>query len=820
MRRAEAGAALSVWWCVALCVGLCLSACPAPTAGEGEGEGAEGEGEGAEGEAPPPPPDADCVEAATWFREQAWPRVFSTCAACHGAGGEADGTRFLLVPETLPQWELHNMAALREAGRLAVPEGRLVLLKPTLQLPHGGGAVFAQGSAEEDIVEEALALVDDVVCAPTPDPPAGLVLFSDLETLHKASVQLVGRAPTDDEIALVRAEGLTGLNSVVAAQLREPAFAERVREIYGDVLLTDGFRANNTVDNTGNLLNASYYDGAGDRFGGEDYDWRSWPDGDGIKLVEALAREPLEFYVQAVANDRPMTDVVTARHRLLNAWSARFFGVPYKGHPPGTPFADIDAPDEFVAVEHVPGINEVAGEGGVVGEYAGVLTTTAFINRYPSSPTNFNRKRARFVLKHFFDFDIMKTAPRIDASTVDLNANPTRNNPQCTGCHTQIDPLAGMFMNQGGCSFDTGNYYRLPRGVNDCSDDGWVPEELMFAAGVNASTPLPRGERRRALEVLGAHLAAQPEFARAMVVPVFTSLLGRPRLLAPPNPTTPDEVALAAAQLAEDAELARLTAIYVDAGGRIAPVVAAVIASPYFRAKNADAGGDLVALAGHGGGALVPPERLDKKLRALLGVTWAAHGGAVAPNSGFQRLGRHDGTDDAYLLLREELKTLYGGIDGSFTGVKTKQRQTSTLTAAIAEHLALEVSCLATSRDFEKPDAARLLFPGVDRGGVDEAAVRAAVVRLHWHLLGAEVDDDDPDVDDAVALWRDVRADGLAAIQAGAEGADLARPCAPTVDLATGQSVPGEEADPTYTVRAWQAVVAVLLLDPRFVLER
>jgi len=84
-------------------------------------------------------------------------------------------------------------------------------------------------------------------------------------------------------------------------------------------------------------------------------------------------------------------------------------------------------------------MDEVAG----VGEYAGVLTTTAWVNRYPSSPTNFNRKRARFRLKYFLDFDIMKAAPRIDAATIDLNDNPTKNNPQCIGCHARIDPLAG-----------------------------------------------------------------------------------------------------------------------------------------------------------------------------------------------------------------------------------------------------------------------------------------------------------------------------------------------------------------------------------------
>lgn len=775
--------------------------------------------------APPPPGDAGCDAAIAWWNDEAVPRVIGTCAGCHTSGGAADGTRFQLQPSSVPESARINLGVVRAASTLSTAEGLLLLLKPTLRVPHGGGEVIAPGSTNELVLQEAIDLANAVLCPLNPDPPPGLLLHSDRETLHKASLHLVGRAPTDAELAVVDSDGTDGLVAVVQAQMQEPAFDERVREFYGDLLLTDAFRANNAVGNSGSVINGDNFndDANVNYFGGEDYDWRSWPDGEGIALTEAIAREPVEFFVAAARGDRSLAEVVTARHRLLNAYSARFYNVDYKGHAPGTAFADIDNPGEFVAVEHVEGVNEVGG----VGEYAGVLTTSAWLNRYPSSPTNFNRKRARFVLKYFLDFDIMKAAPRIDAATVDLAANPTRNNAQCTACHVRLDPLAGLFMNQGGCGYSTGNHYRLPAGGNnECTDDGWVDNTLMFAPGfsADATDALDRGARRQALEHLGDWLAVQPEFARAMVAPVFVSLMGRARLNAPANPTTPEEIALAQAALAEEQEVARLTALFVEGGMRLRPLVVAIVLSPFFRAQNTDEGDDggavRLELSTFGGGALVTPERLDRKLRSLLGVTWAGHGGAVSADTGYQRLGRHDGTDDASLLLREELKTLYGGIDGSFSGVKARQRQASTLTGAIVEHMALEVSCLAVSRDFELAPAARRLFPDVERGSVDDAAIIDTLVRLHWQLLGEDVAADDADIVDALDLWHGARDDGLAAIAAGDESANLQRPCSPTVDTATGQSVEGNEDDAGYTVRAWQAVIASLLMDPRFVLER
>lgn len=763
-----------------------------------------------------------CVSTSLYYGEVAWPAVLSTCVTCHTTGGAADGTRFQLRPLASPSALGQNLASTTSALSLETDGQKHLLLKPTGQLSHGGGTLFALDSEEADVIRRLITeLENPVACPGEPTRPIteGLELLDEVDTLIKASFQLVGRPPTPDELGQVQTNGLAGLDDVLTQQMREPAFHERVREMFGDVLLTDGWRANNTDTNSGNILNSVFHSNTVNRFGGDDYDWRSWPRGEGIHLVEALAREPLEYFVQAVKNDRPLSDVLTAKHRLLTAYSARFYGLTWRGFAPTEPFANIPNPDEFEVFTSVP-VNEAMGTG----EYAGLLTTPAWLLRYPSSPTNFNRKRARFTLKYFMDFDIMKAAPRIDAAAVDLEDTPTVKNPQCTGCHQLLDPLAGMYLNEDECGYEDNVFYQPPGSPKNsaCPDRGWARAMDMFPPGVGAglSNALADPDRARALEVLGAHAVAQRGFARSMVVHVATSLWGRPLLVPPTDTSLPEYAGLDAASAAEAAELERLTDRFIAGNLRLPALVLDVVKGEAFRAGNADVAGR-VELTGLGGGSLVTPEVLDRKLRSALGLVWSAHGWASSGNTGYQRLGRHDGTQDAYLLQRERLKTLYGGMDGSSLGVKSRSRAASSLTAAVIEHLALEASCIAVTRDFDQPSAMRKLFPLVEKATVPtEAAALDTIRALHLRLLGARVTNDSADVQELYALFRDTQRDGAAAVTARTESANLGRPCASDVELSTGAPLTGTTTDPTYVIRAWQAVVATLLLDPRFTLEK
>lgn len=770
---------------------------------------------------------AECVGTADYFRDYAWPEVFATCVSCHKAGGQSDGTLFVLKTDAVPNYLALNQAMVAELADRTQDGLPLLVVKATASVPHGGGEQLLAGSRALAVLEETLERVKNPVACPDDAPPPrpvseGVTLLDDYQTLRKASLQLVGRPPNAAEVAAVDSGGLGALDAILMQQMTEPAFLERVREIYGDVLLTDGFRANN-VYNVGApiIVDDVLYPSGSIAYPASqpDWDWYNWDNQEGILLSEALAREPLEFFVRAVRDDQPVSQVLTAKHRLLNAYSARFFNVPYKMYAAGTDPTTIPGADEFVEVAHVPNINESGGQG----EYAGVLTTSAFLARYPTSPTNFNRKRARFVYKYFLDFDIMKSAPRIDAATVNLEDEPTRRNPQCTGCHVRIDPLAGAFMNQDECGYVDANFYRPANGHKEgpcVNAEGWVPADQMFPPGVGpaAGDVLSAQDRPKALEKLAEHIVKQDSFARSMATHLFVGLMSRPLLFAPTDPTVPGFAALDQAYEAEQAELDHLTAVLKAAELKLKPVVIAIIKSNHFRAGQADTA-NRAELAGHGGGSLTNVEIFDRKITAVTGVRWRPH-----LRTSREVIGVYDGTDDAILQSRQMYKNLYGGTDSSADGVKVRQRLPSTLTAAVVEKMALQVSCEAVTRDFDKSIATRKLFPKVnhtlapngDRLDPAQAPILQNLQYLHEWVLGERLALDDPELIASYNLLSEARA----ALAAEAPGADLGRPCANNMDTVTGAPVAGgTTTDPNYIIRAWQTVVAGMLMDFAFVFE-
>ena len=86
--------------------------------------------------------------------------------------------------------------------------------------------------------------------------------------------------------------------------------------------------------------------------------------------------------------------------------------------------------------------------------HAGILNTTVFLRRYPTTATNRNRARARWTYYHFLGVDVEKSASRTadPVALADTN-NPTMHNPACTVCHSVLDPVAGAFQNYGDDGF-------------------------------------------------------------------------------------------------------------------------------------------------------------------------------------------------------------------------------------------------------------------------------------------------------------------------------------------------------------------------------
>ncbi len=68
-----------------------------------------------------------------------------------------------------------------------------------------------------------------------------------------------------------------------------------------------------------------------------------------------------------------------------------------------------------------------------------------------NSSTNFNRKRAAYVLKRFFCDDIVAAPPEAPPQHGTAKAEST-----CVACHAKLDPMAGFFRGRGANFFDYG----------------------------------------------------------------------------------------------------------------------------------------------------------------------------------------------------------------------------------------------------------------------------------------------------------------------------------------------------------------------------
>lgn len=80
------------------------------------------------------------------------------------------------------------------------------------------------------------------------------------------------------------------------------------------------------------------------------------------------------------------------------------------------------------------------------------LTSRGFFGELPNSSTNYNRKRAAYVLKRYFCDDLtpINLAKPEDHAPADRHVS----DPACQACHYKLDPMAGFFRNRGVIGLD------------------------------------------------------------------------------------------------------------------------------------------------------------------------------------------------------------------------------------------------------------------------------------------------------------------------------------------------------------------------------
>ena len=734
------------------------------------GAGDASEDDGIPAADPPAAPElqgpGNCNETTDVFRKEVWAPFMSTqCFGCHSPGGAARHTKFVLQAHDVPGYMEANLATVANIARLQIEGESLLLLKPSGEIEHGGGKQLEVGDERYEALRNLIPHLEKPVhCADETDVQqffAGVQELDPVGTLRRATFALTGRYPTPEEEGAVEEGGPEAFGEVLRAVMQEPEFYDRLVEMYNDQLLTDAYLPGRRALD---LIDASDYPGVSW--------WESLPTEDPNggtgnprttarnRSNVAIAREPLQLVRYIVENERPFSEIVTADYTMVNPFSARVYGVDL------SLFTDPEDPDEWIPTT----LGEIP--------HAGVLTTAAFLNRYPTTPTNRNRERAQITYLYFLATDLMQLGSRpIDTDAI-TGHNPTMYNPACTSCHDLMDPIAGAFQNWD----DTGRFRPRP----------WY--EDMLPPGFNG-TDMPPDAYPTSEQWLGQQIAADPRFARAIVQTLYFGLTGERALQPPTDPAAANYAAQLRAFEVQDFVFKKIASEFAHSGYDLRTLVTELVQTPYFRAINVEPLDEQrqLELADLGAVRLVTPEQLHRRIAAATGYAWRN----VLPRG-------------------RPYNMMYGGIDSDV--VTERLTSLNGVMTNVAERMANEMACLATGRDFVKPPEERTLFPAVElhhQPGLDDEAIRANIVHLHDRLLLEKLAPDDPEVESTYRLFVSVLEDGQSGIDEGWYDTTLIAQCRasnPELDVALVD-------DPDYTVRAWMAVVAAMLGDFRFLYE-
>ena len=642
---------------------------------------------------------------------------------------------------------------------------------------HGtAGARLTQDTAQDAqdyaTIEEMVSRVKNCVDRSSQN---GLVLLDDDKRLRKLTLTLAGRLPKPAELQIITQAGADPLaielgynqilDDLMSDGMDKVFFLEVIQQIYNDLLLVDAFPDGVAISSfgIGNFANKDMYK---DQTFLDAYPLIS----DRNTLLRnasiGLVYSPLRLVAQIIDNDKPFTDILTADYLLVNPYTAALFNADVGD--PAFPFVVGDAIDAHDPWDFRPA--KITDVNSRANPHAGILSTSSFLNRYPSTKTNLNRARARVTFAYFLGVDVEGL---VDRASLDLGnvvgTYPTFEDPQCKACHDTIDPVAGLFKN-----WSFLGQYNGDVAASDITKwpNNYGNPSLILAPGYTENQILPDIDSASALQWLAAQIAVDDRFAQTTVKTVFTGLTGQ----TPP----------------QDSDFIKnVAAEFISTNFDFKTVVKRVINSVYFIADNLDNSGDPNQFQEIGMARLIIPEQLDRKLQALTGYRWAA------PES----------TDN---LLDPSYRILYGGID-SLT-VTTRTTDPTKIMASIQQRIAFQTSCKTVPQDFAQADKnLRRYFPLVDLTDTPTSTqgivnIKDNIQFLHRYLLGESIALDSNTLNITYDLFTTVL--NSASVTA------LPQDC--RNDLAVDDPV---VVDALYTVHAWMAVVAYLLSDYKFLYD-
>lgn len=709
-------------------------------------------------------------------------RIIGTrCVVCHTAGGVADGRTSLLYERDADSAKL-NFDILNEFFNSTDNAVDYILSKASGGEEHTGGIQLPVGSGDYKLLEQFLLLLDGAGGAlGTPaggDFFAAVTLQSRQETLRRAAILLAGRVPTESEKQAVASGNDATLRQVVKGLMEGENFHEFLLDAANDRLLVRGLGRDTRIIRECIECFPVFANALHDAEKRRVENGLAYPEQAlNRQMDKAMIESPLELIAWVVENDLPFSEILTADYMMLNPLLNEMLG--------GT--ATFDDPDELW--QYRPGkvegmylrdaSMEVVFEQGIAAgrvddpgdlhtvlPHAGVLSSRAFLTRYPTTATNRNRARARWTYYHFLDVDIERSAQRTtDPEALSDTNNPTMNNPNCSICHERMDPVAGAFQNyapQGqyraafGGTDSLDDFYKYPEDGMTLYRDGDTWYRDMRAPGYLQKTA---PDAANSLQWLAGEIVDDPGFLTAAVKFWWPAVTGGDVLLAPEVVTDADYAARLLAFEAQNSTIEALAASFQTSGMNVKDLLADLVMSPWFRAgtvADSELSPEITLaheIAGLGGEKLLTPEQLQRKTRTLTGYTWL----------NIWNLFDNETYTDAMDRLYGKY---YGGIDSN--AVTTRTRQMTPMMGTVPIVHALEVSCPVVLREFILPDSRRKLFGGITPEATPENgenAIRQKLAELHEIMLGGTYAADDPAIDETYGLfvdsWNERRNSGI-----------------------------------------------------------
>ena len=562
----------------------------------------------------------------------------------------------------------------------------------------------------------------------------------------------------------------------------------------------------------------------------------------GEKANRAIAQEPLKLLVHIVKNELSYSEIITADYMMFNPFSA----LAYK---PVMLENFVSTTNESEWKKGYLTINRTEISGAKY-PHSGVLTSPIWLHRFPTTDTNRNRHRARMAYKQFLGVDLETLAQRtIDPAALMDSNNPTFNNPNCTVCHSVMDPVAGAFQDWGdagafrpispllptfGSTWHALDIYYIRDAKDQYLKRLYKPGDLwyrdMFAPGFNGKS---RPDNLGAANVawLSQQFIQDARFAEGAAKLFFEGMTGIEPQVKPIDADNDDyKERLMAFELQQFFFKAWADSFRRDQGRgvmNIKDLLVDMAASKLFRAKSISeviTSFEKAVLGQFGMNRLLTPEQLNRKLSALTGNTWIESAYYPDPK------------------LLNTFKLPYGGQDSEeFT---ERNKSINSLMGSMMARMSIETVCTMVVDDFkatltkdgkesylDKSKSERLLFPEVTYCDTPETEagkqqILKNIQHLYKHLLGETYAINDVEVLKVYDLFFEIWSSGPKnqtcsilstpdkTVRSNTDyvGCDIMKTFNSTQYYATYR-------DPKYAMRSWIMVLMYMLGDFKFLYE-